>query len=162
MQDMDPGVVKAFQDLTYEDETPLSLGEHFKQMGNDRFKRGKKNAMYYRHAQQVSKYVGERQTGDGDFLFPIDCLFDVLPCWRAALALRPLRDGTLQRSLSPQRQAQHLEALDFPGGGEGGTDLMCIGSCSFFVPTAPYTSLHLWQFLKRSSRRLVLRRERGP
>lgn len=51
---MDPGVVKAFQDLTYEDETPLSLGEHFKQMGNDRFKRGKKNAMYYRHAQQVT------------------------------------------------------------------------------------------------------------
>lgn len=53
VQDMDPGVVKAFQDLTYEDETPLSLGEHFKQMGNDRFKRGKKNAMYFRHAQQV-------------------------------------------------------------------------------------------------------------
>lgn len=53
LQDMDPGVVKAFQDLTYEDETPLSLGEHFKQLGNDRFKRGRKNSMYFRHAQQV-------------------------------------------------------------------------------------------------------------
>lgn len=53
MQDMDPGMVKAFQDLTYEDETPLSLGEHFKKMGNDRFARGKKNSMYYRHAEQV-------------------------------------------------------------------------------------------------------------
>lgn len=48
-------MVKAFQDLTYEDETPLSLGEHFKQLGNDRFKRGKKNAMYFRHAQQVRR-----------------------------------------------------------------------------------------------------------
>ncbi|CAM9487541.1 unnamed protein product [Ectocarpus fasciculatus] len=53
IDEMDPGVVKAFQDLTYEDETPLSLGEHFKQLGNDRFKRGKKNAMYFRHAQQA-------------------------------------------------------------------------------------------------------------
>ena len=56
-QDMDPRVVKAFQDLTYEDETPLSLGEHFKQLGNDRFKRGKKNAMYFRHAQQVAAHI---------------------------------------------------------------------------------------------------------
>lgn len=61
---MDPGVVKAFQDLTYEDETPLSLGEHFKQLGNDRFKRGKKNAMYYRHAQQVGDLGGEGGRAD--------------------------------------------------------------------------------------------------
>lgn len=50
---MDPDMVKAFQDLTYEDETPLSLGEHFKKLGNERFARGKKNSMYYRHAEQV-------------------------------------------------------------------------------------------------------------
>lgn len=50
---MDPDMVKAFQDLTYEGETPLSLGKHFKQLGNDRFARGKKNAMYFRHAEQV-------------------------------------------------------------------------------------------------------------
>lgn len=55
---MDPDMVKAFQDLTYEDETPLSLGEHFKKMGNDRFARGKKNSMYYKHAEQVSMVEG--------------------------------------------------------------------------------------------------------
>eukprot|EP00903_Cladosiphon_okamuranus_P011993 g11262.t1 len=66
IEDMDPGVVKAFQDLTYEDETPLSLGEHFKQMGNDRFKRGKKNAMYYRHAQQAyTEGLRNVRLGDG-------------------------------------------------------------------------------------------------
>lgn len=66
IEDMDPGVVKAFQDLTYEDETPLSLGEHFKQLGNDRFKRGKNNSMYFRHAQQsYTEGLRNVRLGDG-------------------------------------------------------------------------------------------------
>ncbi|CAM9117425.1 unnamed protein product [Pylaiella littoralis] len=65
IEDVDPGVVKAFQDLTYEDETPLSLGEHFKQLGNDRFKRGKNNALYFRHAQQVTWFALYEGGGGG-------------------------------------------------------------------------------------------------
>lgn len=57
---MDPDMVKAFQDLTYEDEEPLSLGEHFKKLGNDRFARGRKNPMYYKNAEQVWRVEGER------------------------------------------------------------------------------------------------------
>ncbi|CAM9309941.1 unnamed protein product [Choristocarpus tenellus] len=51
--DVDPDMKKAFQDLTYEDETPESLAAHFKKLGNDRFARGKKNPIYFQHAQQA-------------------------------------------------------------------------------------------------------------
>ncbi|CAM9150219.1 unnamed protein product, partial [Discosporangium mesarthrocarpum] len=53
LEETDPDLIKAFQDLTYEGETPESLAEHLKKVGNERFARGKKNAMYYKHAQQA-------------------------------------------------------------------------------------------------------------
>ena len=76
---MDPGVVKAFQDLTYEDETPLSLGEHFKQLGNDRFKRGKNNAMYFRHAQQVCMYAQRKMCLVVVYFVIVDVVGVVMP-----------------------------------------------------------------------------------
>ncbi|CAM9503382.1 unnamed protein product [Chrysoparadoxa australica] len=67
VEDMDPELAAAFQALTYEDETPESLAEHFKEEGNKRFSRAKLNKMYLRHSQmfytEALRYaVGAEQT----------------------------------------------------------------------------------------------------
>ena len=47
---IDPAMAEAFRQLTYEGETHESLADHFKGVGNERFRRVKLNSMYYGHA----------------------------------------------------------------------------------------------------------------
>jgi hypothetical protein len=53
IEDMDPDMVEAFRAVAYENETPESLAQNMKDVGNDRFKRTRVNRMYFKTAAEA-------------------------------------------------------------------------------------------------------------